>query len=297
MPRGKIFTSILVLLFVVAPVKAQLELPNEGFTENQIYNIKLYTLRSLNLVIDAYSSLDKKRIIKKETFAYLDASLFFLNEAYQYLPSYPIKRTIEAIEKRIKFYPQEDYSTDIRVLLVYVEELSASLDQYYQIKEEISHLQELASKRKNHELAQRLGKLKEKIKISLLDNPMSEARYLIGIAKDHLKAREYKKSKQALELAINPLIQISSRENLYVVLAKEYIYKAKFTYKISPDISKQYLESALLGINKAYYVSSDENRYILNELRKKIDFYLKKYDSYSITREDFEDMITLLKKL
>ncbi|WP_457624202.1 hypothetical protein [Persephonella sp.] len=297
MLKKKVSAFVLTLLLIGLPAKAQLELLNEGLTENQVYNIRLYTLRSLNLVLDAYSSLSKKRIIKKETFAYLDASLFFLNEAYQYLPSYPIKRTIEALEKRIKFYPEEDYSTDIRVLLVYVEELSASLDQYYQIKEEISSLQELASKRKNQELAERLSKLKEKIKISLLDSPISEARYLIGIAKDHLKAKEYRKSRQALELALNPLIQISSRENLYVVLAKEYIYKAKFTYRISPEVSKQYLESALLSINKAYYVSSDENRQILNDLRKKIDFYLKKYDSYSITVEDFQDMINLLKRL
>jgi len=297
MLKKKFFVFLFVLLITVFPAKAQLELLNEGLTENQVYNIRLYTLRSLNLVLDAYSSLKKKRIIKKETFAYLDASLFFLNEAYQYLPSYPIKRTIEALEKRIRFYPYEDYSTDIRVLLVYVEELSASLDQYYQIKEEISHLQELATRRKNQELAERLGKLKDKIKISLLDNPISEARYLIGIAKDHLKAKEYAKSRQALELAISPLIKISSRENLYVVLAKEYIYKAKFTYKISPEVSKQYLESALLSINRAYYVSSDENRQILDNLRKKIDFYLKKYDSYSITKKDFQDLIDLLEKI
>ncbi|NPA57688.1 MAG: hypothetical protein GXN94_00185 [Aquificae bacterium] len=294
----KILFALVVAVFITVPsVYGQVKFPNEGLTENQVYNIRLYTLRSLNLVLDAYSSLRKKRIIKKETFAYLDASMFFLNEAYQYLPSYPIKRTVEALIKRIKFYPNEDYSTDIRVLLVYVEELSASLDHYYKIKEELTQLQSIAYRRDNKTLAERLEKLKDKIKISLLDNPISEARYLIGTAKDHLKAGEYAKSKQALELALTPLIKISSRENLYVVLAKEYIYKAKFTYNISAEVSRQYLEVALQSANKAYFVSSEENRSLLDKLRKKINENLKKYDTFSITEKDFEDMINLIGKI
>ncbi|WP_457638946.1 hypothetical protein [Persephonella sp.] len=293
----RFYFFILLAVLIFTTVRAEIKLLNEGLTENQVYNIRVYTVRALNLALDAYSSLSKKRIIKKETFAYLDGSLFFLSEAYQYSPSYIIRRTIEALTKRIKFYPEEDYSTDIRVLIVNIEELSASLDQYYQIKSSLDKIQELASKRDNTKLSEELEKLSEKIKVSLIDDPLSEARYLIGVAKDHLKAKEYKKSRQALELAFTPLIKISSRENLYVVLAKEYIYKAKFTYKISPEVSKRYLESALFNINKAYYVSTEENRQTLNDLRKKMDFYLKKYDSYSITAEDFQDMINLLKRL
>lgn len=87
---------------------------NEGLTENQVYNIRLFTTRALNLVLDAYSSLNKKRIIRKETYTYLDASLFFLNEAHQYSPSYIIYRQIEALEKRIQLYPDEDYSEDLK---------------------------------------------------------------------------------------------------------------------------------------------------------------------------------------
>ncbi|WP_457625929.1 hypothetical protein [Persephonella sp.] len=291
-----IFFSFLLtgFLFLTKPQEKYL---NEGLTENQVYNIRLYTTRALNLVLDAYSSLNKKRIIKKESYAYLDGSLFFLNEAYQYSPAYLITREIEALVKRIKFYPEEDYSTDIRVLIVHIEDISGLLDSYEELRKDIEDLRELSAKRDNEALKEKLRKIKNRIKIPLIDNPISEARNLIVIAKDHLKAREYKKSRQALELALTPLIKISARENLYIALSKEYILKAKFTYKISPELSKKYMISAIYNINKAYLVSSDENRKTIKKLKDKLNFYIKKYDSYSITGEDFEDIISIINRI
>jgi len=293
----KVSVYLIFLLTVFLPVKSQENFLNEGLTENQVYNIKVYTTRALNLVLDAYSSLNKKRIIKKETYAYLDGSLFFLNEAYQYSPSYIVKRQIESLIKRIKFYPDEDYTTDIRVLQVQLEEISANIQNHSEINSKIRKIIQTASIRKNEQLKDMLIELKEKVKISLIDEPILEARYLIGVAKDHLKAREYKKSKQALELALSPLIKVSSRENLYVALSKEYVYKAKYTYKIFPELSKRYLESALYNINKAYLVSTDENRVMLKNIKDKLGFYIEKYDSYSITEDDFESVMRLLNKI
>lgn len=293
--RVPVYFIFLLLIFL--PSKSKETFLNEGLTENQVYNIKVYTIRALNLVLDAYSSLSKKRIIKKETYAFLDGSLFFLNEANQYSPSYIVGRQIESLIKRIKFYPAEDYSTDIRVLQVQIEEISANLQNYEQIRRKIEVLREKASKRNNNQLKEELRRVKDLIKISLIDDPLSESKYLIGVAKDHLKAGEYKKSKQALELALSPLIKISSRENLYVALSKEYVSKAKYTYKILPELSKKYLESALYNINKAYLVSTDENRTMIRKIKEKIGFYIEKYDSYSITKDDFEEIINLLDKI
>ncbi len=293
----KVYFYLIFLLMFFFPAKSQENFLNEGLTENQVYNIKVYTTRALNLVLDAYSSLSKKRVIKKETYAFLDGSLFFLNEAYQYSPSYIVKRQIESLIKRIKFYPDEDYSTDIRVLQVQIEEISANLKSYNTIRSKMDKIREDASKRRNDQLKEKLKDLKNMINISLIDDPISEARYLIGVAKDHLKAREYKKSKQALELALSPLIKVSSRENLYVALSKEYVYKARYTYRIFPSLSKKYLESALYNINKAYLVSTEENREMLKKIKDRLGFYIEKYESYSITEEDFENIIKLLNKV
>ncbi len=270
---------------------------SEGLTESQVYSIRIYSLRALNLALDAYSSLSKKRIIKKESYAYLDASLFFINEAYQYSPTYAIQREIESLIKRIRLYPEENYETEVRTITVHIEEISIPLQNYNSIKEKLQNLSKLASKMKNDVLAEKLEKLRKEVKIPLIDSPLSEARFLIGVAKDHLKAGKIKKSKQSIELALTPLIQIGTRENLYIVLTLEYLSKAKFSYKVDPDISKTFFKSALYSINKAYLVSSEENRETIKKVRDKIKSLVDRYNSYSITEEDFDTVIQMLKKL
>lgn len=270
---------------------------NEGLTENQVYNIKLFTTRALNLVLDAYSSLNKKRIIRKETYTYLDASLFFLNEAHQYSPSYIIYRQIEALEKRIQLYPDEDYSEDLKTLLIYIEEISGNLEDYEYVRSKLEDAIKKAAFLENQFVLDSLEIIKEKVSISLIDNPLTEAKNLIGIAKDHLKAREYKKSKQALELALNPLINISYRENLYMALVKEYIHKGKVTYNLNRRISLRYLEASLYAVNKAFYVSSRENRDLIKMLREDIRLIFKNFYDEKKTESMLNDIIEKLKNI
>ncbi|WP_457641767.1 hypothetical protein [Persephonella sp.] len=294
------FIFILFLFIFILPSRGEYinhVYLNEGITENQIYNIKLFTTRALNLVLDAYSSLNKKRIIRKETYTYLDASLFFLNEAHQYSPSYIIYRQMEALEKRIRLYPEEDYSEDLKTLLIYIEEIAGNLDDYEYIRKKLEDTIKKAAFLENQYVLDSLEILKEKVRVLLIDEPLNEAKNLIGIAKDHLKAREYKKSKQALELALNPLINISYRENLYIALVKEYIHKGKVTYDINRRTSLRYLEASLYAINKAFYVSSRENRDLIKEVRKEIRLTLKNfYDEKSIDIK-LNDIIKRLKNI
>lgn len=133
--------------------------------------------------------------------------------------------------------------------------------------------------------------------IPLIDDPLTEAKNLIGIAKDHLKAREYKKSKQALELALNPLINISYRENLYMALVKEYIHKGKVTYNLNRRISLRYLEASLYAVNKAFYVSSRENRDLIKMLREDIRLIFKNFYDEKNTEKMLNDIIEKLKNI
>ncbi len=292
-----IFFNVIFVLLLWIEAYSDTDVPGKGLTESQLYNIKTYSLRALNLVLDAYSSLNKKRVVKKESYAYLDASLFFLNEAYQYSPTYTVNREIEALIKRLNLYPNENYETDVRVITVHVEEISAPLKDYDYIRKELQILSQLSLRRENQGLSEQLKKLKKKIKISLIDDPISEARFLIGVAKDHLKAGEIKKSKQSLELALTPLIKIAMRENLYIVISLEHLSKAKFSYKVDPDISKKYFKYALYSINKAYLVSSEENREGIKDIKDKMMSLVDRYNSFSITEEDFNKLIKMLKNL
>ncbi|MBK3331504.1 hypothetical protein GWK41_00315 [Persephonella atlantica] len=292
-----IFPVIFVVFLLFVKSYSETLTPSEGLTESQIYNIRTYSLRALNLVLDAYSSLNKKRIIKKESYAYLDASLFFLNEAYQYSPTYTVIREIEALIKRINLYPEESYETDIRVITVQIEEISAPLKDYTLLKEKLQQLYQIASRRDNSKLSDELKEIKKMLKIPLIDIPLSEARFLIGVAKDHLKAGEIKKSQQSLELALTPLIKIGMRENLYIVLTLEYLSKAKFSYRVDPDMSKGFFKSALYSINKAYLVSSEENRNTIKSVKEKIITLFDRYNSYSISENDFDSVIRILKDM
>ncbi len=267
---------------------------NEGLTENQIMNIKLFTTRAENLVLDAYSSLNQRRKRVKQTIKYLNASLFFLNEAKQYSPSYFIKRQFEAIEKRIDLYPGEDYSDDLKSLYVYIEEIAGNLDNYREIKRLMLDVIKNAEMRQNSFVKDKIDILMEKIKIKLIDTPINEAENLIGIAKDHLKARNYRKTKQALELALEPLIKISARDNLYIALVREYIYKAYRTYDYDQIISLRYVDSALIAINKAYYVAIPENKDIIKKIRKKILQLPGIFDNKKEAEKIFTDIIRLL---
>ncbi|WP_456400651.1 hypothetical protein [Persephonella sp.] len=297
----RLFVLILAVI-VFIPLKSNSEVVsriylNEGITENQVYNIRLYSTRALNLVLDAYSSLNKKRIIRKETYTYLDASLFFLNEAQQFSPSYIVYRQIEAMEKRIQLYPDEDYSEDLKTLLIYIEEISGNLSDYEYIRTKLEESIKKSAFLENQSVLDALEIIKEKVKISIIDDPLNEAKNLIGIAKDHLKAREYKKSKQALELALDPLIKISSRENLYIALVREYLHKSRITYTINKRLSLRYLEASLYSINKAFFVSTRENKDTIKNIREEIRLIFKNFYDEKNTEQKLDDIIKTLKNI
>ena len=250
----------------------------EGLTQEQVNNIKLYSTRTLNLVLDSISSLRIRRVIRKETLSYMDASIFFINEAEQYSPSYYIRRQIEAIKKRFKLYPRDNYTQDLQSLLFFIEENAGNYKDFDFIKETLENLIEKAHVLDNEDIPSYLDSIEEKINIDLIDEPLEDAKTLIGIAKDHLKARKYKKASKSLELALEPLIQVSFRENLDLAVARELVFKGKLMYSSDKSISKNYIENALYFVNKAYYISSVENKDVIkgirNQLRKIVkDFY------------------------
>ncbi|WP_297455809.1 YfdX family protein [Persephonella sp.] len=270
---------------------------NEGLTESQVYNIKLYTIRALNLSLDAYTALSQRVVNHSKVKDYLNGALFFLNEASQYSPGYFIRRQIESLIKRIKLYPNENYTTDIRVLMVNIEEISGDLDNYQLINEKLQEIYENVKKGKNKDAKDLLQEVQNMISVANIDEPLDEAKNLIVTAEEHLRAGKYHKSKQAIELALTPLIAISTRENLYIALTREYLVKAKYSYEVDYSLSKSYIQSAVYSINKAYWVSSEESREQINQIRKKINELYKKYDNYSVTEKDFEDIINLIKSL
>ncbi len=247
---------------------------NEGLTENQIYNIKVYTTRALNLVLDAQKALKKEKIVRKEIYTYLDGALFFLNVAGQYSPSYLVRRQIEATRKLIELYPYENYTNDIKGINISIQEIAGNLDKnnreyiFSKLKEAIQN----ASLRRNRLVYDDIKKIQYLIKISLIDDPINEAKNFIAVAKDNVRAKEYLKANKALELAISPLEKVAYRENLYIALAREYLYRAHLSYYRDVNIAKKYIAAAIYAVSKAYYVASVENR---NEIGKARDELFK----------------------
>ena len=263
------FFAIFLLIFGFSYGNQSMYL-NEGLTENQVYNIKVYTTRALNLILDAQKALKKKKVIRKEVFTYLDGALYFLNEAGQYSPSYLVKREIEATIKMIELFPEEDYTSNLRGIDVGIEELAGSMSDYKYIRKSLDELLQISPMKRNQKILEKLKTIKYTLKIPLVDDNISEARNLIASAKDHIRAKNYLKASKSLELAISPLERLAFRENLFVVLAKEYVYKAKVSLNIDLNLTKRYLVSALYSVNKGYYVSSIENREILKNVRDNI---------------------------
>ena len=274
---------------------------NEGLTENQAYNIKVYTTRALNLILDAQRALKKKKVIRKEVYMYLDGALYFLNEAGQYSPSYLIKREIEATIKMIELFPEEDYTLNLKGIDVGLQELAGNLSNYQYIRKSIDSLLQIAPMKRNQKIKDKLETIKYTIKIPLIDDNINTAKNLIASAKDHIKAKSYIKAQKSLELAISPLERLAFRENLFVVLAKEYVYKAKISLRIDLSLTEKYLVSALYASNKAYYVSSIENKDILNNVRYdilKIGNILEKYENLKKLPDDkLREIETIIDKI
>ncbi|NPA51578.1 MAG: hypothetical protein GXO22_01650 [Aquificae bacterium] len=135
------------------------------------------------------------------------------------------------------------------------------------------------------------------IKVPLIDGPITDAQNLISIAKDHLKARKYQKARQALEIAIEPVIKISSRENLYIALAKEYINKAYKSYQVDKDFSILYLKNAIYAVSKAFAVSSSENKDMIKAVKNQLIRMKKDFNKKEKILKEFELLISQLKNI
>jgi len=284
----KYIRNILILTFILFQFKNVLASNvnpiylNEGLTENQIYNIKVYTTRALNLILDAKKALKKRKVIRKEIYTYLDGALFFLNKAGQYSPSYLIRRQIEATIKLIELYPNEDYTNNIKGISISVQEIAGNLNDETRryIFQKLSECIQNASLRRNRLVYDDLKKIQYLVKINLIDNPVDEAKNFIAIAKDNARARKYLKADKALELAISPLEKLSYRENLYLALAREYLYRAYTSYYRDVNIAKRYIASAIYAISKAFYVSSVENREEIAKARDELFKLAAKLQAY-----------------
>jgi len=283
--------------FFIPKEKEKIIILTEGLTEDQIHNIKVYTTRALNLVLDAFSSLHRRRIILKETYSYIDGAIFFLNEAKQYSPSYLVYKQIEALKKRYRFFPDENYTEDLETLKIYINEIAGNLNNYEEIKSLIEKAIKKAQYLDNSELFETLEKIQNMVKIPLIDNPIIDAQNLISIAKDHLRARKYKKARQALEIAIEPILKISSRENLYVALAKEYIHKSYKSYLSDKEISLLYLKNAIYAISKAYSVSSSENKDMIKAVKNQLFRMKQDFNDKNKILQEFQLLISQLKNI
>ena len=283
--------------FFIPKEKEKVIVLTEGLTEDQIHNIKVFSTRALNLILDAFSSLHRRKVILKETYSYIDGALFFLNEAKQYSPSYLVYRQIEALKKRFRFFPNENYTEDLKTLKIYIDEIAGNLNRYDEIVSILDRAIKKAEYLDNSEIYDTLIKLEDIVKIPLIDEPIIDAQNLISIAKDHLKARKYRKARQALELAIEPILKISSRENLYIAQAKEYIHKAYVSYRVDRTFSILYIKNALYAITKALSVSTSENRDMIKAVKNQLLRMKKDFNNEEKILKEFQLLTTQLKNI
>lgn len=268
---------------------------DRGLTDDQIQNIRIYTTRALNMVLDSYSSLERRRIIRKETLSYMDGALFFLTEAQQYSPTYLLIRQIESIEKRFRFFPKASYSQDLITLYLNIEKIAGNIDNIQQIRDELQNLIKKASVLDNEEILPVLESIKDLLNIQLIDQPLKEAKSLISIAKEHTKARSFKNAKKSLKLAVEPLLKLTSRGNLELAVANELAYKSYLTYDFNRKISEILLDNCLYYINKAYYLSSLEDRDKLKALINQLKRMKQSFDKKDVMKKEYEILIKELK--
>ncbi|NPA12642.1 MAG: hypothetical protein GXO45_01505, partial [Aquificae bacterium] len=175
--------------------------------------------------------------------------------------------------------------------------LKRVVPQYTQIKYHLIKAKKYAEVKNNLKAKEELKKVEEMIYIPLVDKPLSEAKYLIMVAKDHFNGGNYQKSRQALRLALHPINRVIYKENLYILYGIYLIENAYTTYKDDPYISKLFMKEAVNNLEQAVKVASVRKREKLQTIKETILNKLQKYNSFSITEEDFEEIFTLFKKL
>ncbi len=277
--------SLLVILFLIFTASYGFDI-QKNILENQIYNIKLYSLKALNLSLKAYSSLNAKRKNPNEIKVYLKSALFFLNEASNYSPSYLINKKIDTLLLRIELFKNENLKRDLVSLKSDIEEIKGNIINYGKVSTTLNNFIENYSPEKNEDLFLILDDLKEEISLPLVDTPLEHAKTFIAVAYDNVNSRKYLTAKKSVEIAIDPLIDLTAGENLYLVLFKDYIYKSYENFKSENYAkAKQYLERAKYYLLKSKELSKQTNTSIIGNFLKRLELI------YNTELTDKEDIL------
>jgi hypothetical protein len=252
--------------------------------EYEIKNVKLYSLKALNLSLKALSSLNAPRKNIEEIKVYLKSSLFFLNEATDFSPSYTINKKIDTLIMRIELFNNENIKPDLISLKDDIEDIRGNITNYSRISQILNEIIENYTPENNKKLIDKLNQLKKEIKLPLIDTPIENAKMFIAVAYDNVKSRKYTEAKKSIEIALDPLINITSRENTYLVIFKDYIYESYLNFKDENyDQAGYLLKKSKYFLIKAREVSDDSRQKIIDGILKRIDLI---YNNDSSRRDE-----------
>ena len=270
----------------------------QGLTENQITNIKIYTLKALNLSLNAYSELKRQRPNRKNAKSYIESAIFFLNEATVYSPSYPIKKKIETLRKRIKIFPKEYYKKDIISIYQDINKLAGNFTDYEKIKKQLKVLIDNYDTEVNSTVLSKLEIIYSMIELPLIDTPLNDAKTFLAIAYDNLKAGRIDKASKSIEISLDPMIKLTSRESLLLVEFKNLIYNSYTSYlNGNYQLSKMYLILSKKKLKEAYTVSIDENRDMIKGFINQINYIDNNFDKKDEILKEFIVIVRQIKNL
>ena len=270
----------------------------DNITENQVINVKLYSLKAMNLVLKSYSLLNLRRKNIKEIKTYLQSALFFLNEARDYSPSYMINKKIDTLVMRIQLFPEENFKADLISLKFEIKNIRGNIPEYEKVKNMIEDMIKTYKVEKNSDLILSLDKLKKYIKVPLIDETIENAQTFIAIAYDNLNMRKYQTAKKSLEIALDPLIKITSREYIYLVIFKDLIYKSYLAYQEgATDEAINSLKKAKKYLENAYEVCEENKKDLIKGFLTRLDYINNNFSNRGEVLKEYIFIIRDLKNL
>jgi len=292
--KKKLITLITILLFSLS-FAVEDPLPT-GLSQNQTSIIKTYTLKALNLSLEAYNKVKQSRLKKAKP--YIESAIFFLNEASMYSPSYPLRKKVETLYKTMEIFPDKYYKESLISILYDVNELAGSLITVEKIKEDLQYYIDNYSIRKNPIIKDYLKSLEEKIKLPLIDDPLKDAKTFLAIAYDNLRAGRKEKVLKSLEISFSPMNQIAFRENLLLVKLKNSIYTSYLYYTDKKfDLAKAYLQQSQDLLDRIYKISSSENKELIKGIKKQLNYILDNFQNEEETVKEYIVIIRQIKNL
>ncbi|RMD47743.1 MAG: hypothetical protein D6834_00215 [Aquificota bacterium] len=288
---------LIIFLFFFSSSFAK-EYITEGLTENQITNIKVYTLKALNLSLNAYSELKRERVNRRNAKSYIESAIFFLNEATIYSPSYTIRKKIETLKKRIKIFPKEYYKKDLISIYQDINKFAGNLTDYEKIKKELKSLIDKYDTNLNSTILSKLENIYSLIDLPLIDTPLNNAKTFLAIAYDNLKAGRINKASKSIEISLDPMIKLTNRENLLLVEFKNLIYNSYISYlNGNYQLSKMYLFMSNKKLKEAYAVSIDENKDMIKGFMNQIKYIDNNFNKKDEILKEFIVIVRQIKNL